>query len=166
MAVNWQPGMKITATRLNSITPTWTAWTPTWSTSSGAHTPSYGNATIDCAYCQTGDLVAFRFSVTFGSTTSFGTGATASDNWTFTLPVTAAESGINIGFWDGSVGGSKAVTGPVQLFSATLMEFYIGGTNADGTATANQGIADALTPNTWVSGNRIVASGVYAAAPS
>lgn len=166
MAVTWQPGMKITATRLNSITATWTAWTPTWSTSSGLHTPSYGNATIDCAFCQTGDLVAFRMSITFGSTTNFGTTPSASDNWTFTLPVTAAESGMNIGYWNAIVGGVKSSTGAVQLLNTTQLQLFIGSAHADGTATTNQGIADSLSPDTWVSTNRFVASGVYAAAPS
>lgn len=160
----WLAGMRITADRLNAITPTWTAWTPTWSTSSGSHTPSYGNATLDCAYCQTGDLVAFRMSITFGSTTNFGASAGTSDNWTFSLPVTAAESGMTIGYWNGPLGGAKAVGGPVQLFSATLLELYVGNTHADGTATTNQGIVDSLTPDTWASGNRFVATGLYAAA--
>ena len=166
MAVTWQPGMKITADRLNSITATWTAWTPTWSTSSGNHLPSFGNATIDCAYAQTGDLVTFRMSITFGSTTDFGTSAGTTDNWTFSLPVTAAESGINIGYWNGPIGSAKSVGGPVQLFSASLLELYIGNGHPDGTSTTNQGIADSLTPDTWASGNRFVATGVYAAAPS
>lgn len=160
----WTAGTKITAAKLAAMTPTWTAWTPTWSTSSGLHTPSYGNATLDCAYCQTGDMVAFRISIAFGSTTDFGAGATTTDNWTFSLPVTSATSGNNAGYWDGSIGNSKATTGPIQLYTTSLMELYVGSSNADGTATTNQGIVDALTPNTWVSGNRIIGSGFYQAA--
>lgn len=57
----------------------WAAFTPTWSGSGG--NPSLGNGTISAAYKVSGKSVEFRINLTWGSTTSAGSGA-----YGFTLP--------------------------------------------------------------------------------
>ena len=63
-----------------------TSYTPTWGSSGTA--PTIGNGTVIGAYSQIQKTVFFRCGVTFGTTTTFGTG-----NYTLTLP-TAPSSGI------------------------------------------------------------------------
>ncbi len=82
--------------------PVWAAWTPTWTTTTGVNTPSYGNASLGCEYCQTGDLVICRVQIVFGTTTSFG-GGTPADNWQFSPPVTAARTSNAAGHFELSI---------------------------------------------------------------
>lgn len=160
----WAAGQRITASRLASMTLTWSAWTPTWSTSTGASTPSFGNATIDCKYAQSADAVLFELEITFGSTTNFGGGGT-SDNWRFSLPVTAAESVLIAGM--GEVQDGAATTRwPVRarLTTTTTIEVELCGRAYDDTAGVSSGLVDAATPMTWASGDRILLHGHYQAA--
>jgi hypothetical protein len=69
---------------------TWAAYTPTWGTSGTA--PALGNGTIVGRYIQVGKKVRAEILVTFGSTTTFGTGG-----YTFTLPVAASASPNHVG---------------------------------------------------------------------
>lgn len=74
---------KVTVGNLGlAITGAYTAYTPVWSSSGTA--PAIGNGTITGAYTQIGKRVEVRIYVTFGSTTTFGSG-----NFYFSLPVTA-----------------------------------------------------------------------------
>lgn len=158
--VPWQPGNRITSARLNSISPIWTAWTPTWSTTSGSNIPTIGNGTYDCEYTQTADLVVARFEVVFGSTTTFG----STDNWTFSLPVAAAATVTMVGV------ASLLQSNPIRsharcrLNSPTVMMFEIDTGRPDATAISSLGIADASAPWTWASGNAIRATLTYHAA--
>jgi hypothetical protein len=68
----WGAGQRITAGRLALMTPVWASWIPTWSTATGLHLPSLGNAAVDCMYAQSGNLVSVSFDLAFGSTTTFG----------------------------------------------------------------------------------------------
>jgi hypothetical protein len=65
--------------------PAYTAYTPTWSASGTA--PAIGNATVVARYVQIGKLVHAWGQITFGSTTTFGTG-----NYLFVLPVAPSAS--------------------------------------------------------------------------
>jgi hypothetical protein len=164
MAVSqWLAGQRITADRLNAITPIFTSWTPTWSTSTGANVPAIGNGTYDCEYAQVGNLVVCRFEVVFGTTTTFGGGGTG-DNYTFTLPVTAASAATYVGTADLRQTNSVRVMGRAFLFSTTAVEFDVSTGQPDGNAVANTGTADAVTPFTWASGNNIRAFFTYEAA--
>lgn len=58
----------------------WTAYTPAWTGATA--NPVIGNGTRVGAYRQRGKTVDFRAFVTFGSTTTYGTGA-----WSLSLPV-------------------------------------------------------------------------------
>jgi hypothetical protein len=57
----------------------WTSYTPTWTALST--NPTLGNGTITGKYIQLGKTVLFRVHITFGSTTTAGSG-----NWSLTLP--------------------------------------------------------------------------------
>ena len=163
----WKAGEDITAARLAAITPIWASWTPTWTTSTGANTPSFGNATITASYCQTGDLVSYRMEITFGSTTSFGGGG-ASDNWRFSIPVTAASTANVVGYGDGqdsSVGGSLGRVGlRVRLTTTTTFELEIAAGRPDATAVTSGGLVDAVSPWTWANTDIIRIFGQYQAA--
>lgn len=143
----------------------WTAWTPTWSTSTGSHLPSWGDATINCRYTRLGRTVLFNMAITFGSATNFGSGATGSDNWTFTLPVTSAQSGVPIGKASLEPGQtSRGTSGMAQVNnnSPDQLMIYIDSMRVDGTTTAG-GIADSVTPWAWGSGYKLYVVGQYEA---
>lgn len=72
--VDWQAGMQITASRLRDITPELTKWSPTWTTSTGANSLSFGNATVVAEYMEFGQLCIGRLEITFGTTANFGGG--------------------------------------------------------------------------------------------
>lgn len=160
----WQPGMIITAARLASISPTWQPWVPTWTTSTGLHLPTLGNATVNCAYAQSARTVFWRFDIAFGSTTNFGVGADASDNWLFSLPVPAASVVQAIGFLDLHASGSARAIGRARLLTTTDFQIEIASGQPSGAAITNTGLADSLSPWTWVSGNAIRGQGQYEAA--
>ncbi|TQE35480.1 hypothetical protein [Streptomyces ipomoeae] len=173
MAVSaFRGGQRMTADALNAMLARWTAWTPTWSTSSGSNTPSYGNATVDCKYAVTGDAVLFDFELTFGSTTSFGGGGTG-DNWRFSLPVTAAEAQIIAGMGE-IQGSSGAERYPVRarITTTTTFEIELSGRAFNNETPNSNGLIDAATPfgaaNTvstaWASGFAIRLHGHYQAA--
>lgn len=159
----WQAGQRITAGRLNLITPTWSTWTPTWSTTSGVNTPSYGNATVSCEYCQTGDLVIARIEIIFGTTTSFGGGGVG-DNWSFSLPVTAASVNNSTGHFELSIGANDRRYGRGRLYSTTTFGLETSSGAVDGGVPTNTGAVDSLTPETWASTNGIYGSLSYRAA--
>lgn len=163
----WQAGQRITAARLNLITPVWSSWTPTWTTNTGSNSPSFGNAGIVASYAQVGDVVFFRMELSFGSTTNFGGGGTT-DNWQFSLPVTAAATATIVGFGEGqdtSVGSSLGRAAlRVRLTSTTVMELEVASGRVDATAISNGGLVDAATPWTWANGDFIRVFGQYEAA--
>lgn len=165
MAVTaWTAGARITATRLNQMLPRWSAWTPTWTTSTGAATPSFGNATIDCKYAQAGDVVVYEMEITFGTTTNFGGGG-INDNWRFSLPVTASEAVLIAGMGE-IQDGAAAERWPVRgrISTTTTLEVELSGRNYNDTANASAGLVDAITPFTWASTDRILMHGHYQAA--
>lgn len=165
MAVSpWRAGNRITATRLGQMLPRWAAWTPTWTTSTAAATPSFGNATLDCKYAQSGDAVLYEMEITFGSTTNFGGGG-VNDNWRFSLPVTAGEAVLICGMGeiqDGTAPERWPIRG--RITTTTTMEIELSGRNYNNTANASSGLIDAITPFTWGNGDRILMHGHYQAA--
>jgi hypothetical protein len=144
----------------------WASWTPTWSTTSGAHTPSYGNATVGAFYAKIGRMLVFSINITFGSTTNFGASVTTSDNWIFSLPpgLTASANfagSQNIaGFGRGTQ--SAANTSPFSVRAdsgGTNFLLDTAGGGQAGSALTNTGNMDSLTPWTWATGNQISFSG-------
>lgn len=163
----WRAGERITAGRLNEITPVWASWTPTWSTATGLNTPSFGNATIDASYARVGNTITFRMEITFGTTTNFGGGGTA-DNWRFTLPVTANAAVLMVGvgeLQDTSVGASLGrVACRVRLTSTTVLELETTSGRPDAVALVNGGLIDAASPWAWANTDAIRVFGQYQAA--
>lgn len=164
---SWQAGQRITAARLNQITPIWASWTPTWTTSTGAASPSFGNATISATYTQCADIVFFRMEITFGTTTTFGGGG-GSDNWRFSVPVTASATANVVGFGEGqdtSAAGSLGRVGlRVRLTTTSTFELETSTGRPDAVAIANGGLIDAISPWTWASTDIIRVFGQYQAA--
>ena len=160
----WTAGARITAAKLAAMTPIWAAWTPTWTTSTGSNTPTFGDATIDCKYAQSADVVFFEMEITFGSTTNFNSGTTA-DNWRFSLPVTASEAVLIAGMGE-LQDGTAAERWPVRgrITTTTTMEVELCGRNYNDTANNSAGLVDAATPFTWAATDRILMHGHYQAA--
>lgn len=73
---------------LFSTTGAWTPYTPTWSSSGTA--PALGNGVIAGRYTRVGRTITCHINLIPGSTTTFGTG-----NYSFTLPVQAANAGVS-----------------------------------------------------------------------
>lgn len=78
----WQPGMRITADRLNGIVSGWQDYTPTWRVASG--TATLGNGTLDGRYQLVGKTCEFSMRFEFGSST---TQSVQMADWEFDLPV-------------------------------------------------------------------------------
>jgi len=168
----WRPGMRMTANRLLSISPTWQDWTPAWTTSSGNNLPAFGNATVDCKYAQAALTVWWEMEITFGSSTTFG-GGTGSDNWRFSAPVTSAETQLMAGYGEiqGSGGGERFPV-RVRLTTTGTFEIELSGGAYNNISGASSGLIDAVTPfgagstgsTAWASGFAIRAQGHYQAA--
>ncbi|AWZ17256.1 hypothetical protein [Streptomyces sp. ICC1] len=144
--------------------PVWQNWTPVWSTATGSGTPSFGNAEVLARWIQQGPTVHMNFAITFGSTTSFGTGATTNDNWRFTLPVKAAAITKGIGFADLTLGLRDRVTARIRCTSTSVFELEIASGLPTGGAIAGFGLTDAVSPWTWAAGHTIIGSATYEAA--
>lgn len=155
--VDWRAGQRITAGQLRAITPgPWEPWTPTWTTTSGAATPSFGDAVVDGLYVHFGKLCHGRLLIAFGSTTSFGGGGTG-DNWQFSLPTPAAAVSTHVGMGEiaQSIGSRLAVRVRLQDTGQMVLETASGRVDATALTSPNWGVVDAVTPWTWSSGNTI-----------
>jgi hypothetical protein len=143
MAYPWTANDVLTAADLNAAIGTgiistglgaWTPYTPSWT---GTTTnPALGNGTLTGAYWKAGRLVAWRFYLTVGSTTTFGTG-----NYLMSLPVAAAGTSYqplcNSNITDVSAGTRFSRQG--HLWTTTSAIFASEG----GTLVTN------LSPMTW-----------------
>ncbi|MEU3252872.1 hypothetical protein [Streptomyces sp. NPDC006997] len=140
-----------------------TSWTPVWSTTTGVHLPSYGNATVNCRYVKLGRLVTYTMLIVFGSTTNFGSGATTADNWQLSLPVAAAQASYPIGTATLDAGASRGLIALAQSSSdgTTLVLYPASGTvNASAVSSA---VVDSVSPWTWASGSQLTVIGQYEA---
>lgn len=152
----WVGGEIVTAALLNShlrdnlnaiVTPT--SYTPTWGNTGTANT--LGNGTITGTYLSAGKRVKFQIVLTWGSTTSSGSGS-----WTFTLPATASAfgaQGANTILVDT---GTGVHVGKTQNISTTVIQPVNQATPVAGvTATA---------PFTWANTDVFNMEGEYLAA--
>lgn len=139
-----------------SVSNSWTAYTPTWSSSGTA--PAIGNGTLTGRYIQLGKLVVFRIFWQAGSTTTFGTGY-----WTWTLPVTRSTAGnsgtpvVNGHFNDNSLNKYSAV---FSIFQTGANDFTLGAAGEAGNANA----LGATSPVTMANLDFIIMVGTYEAA--
>lgn len=133
----------------------WTSYTPVWTSSSGIHSPAFGNATIDCRSIKIGRKVDVRFEITFGNTTNFGATPATSDNWDFTLPYAAARSGDSIGWLQLQQSNDLICMGRPRTVSTTTFRTGIASGLANGAAIVNTGDVDSLSPWTWGIGDSV-----------
>lgn len=142
------------------------SFTPVWSTTSGAHTPSLGNGTSLFRYSQIGSLVFFSWDLTFGTTTNFNSGTTT-DNWQWTVPVAMAIANYQCTatFTLQQTTGLDCI-GRFMQQDSTHFAISIDSSRVDGTGISNPGNMDAVSPWTWGSnsGNHIRGGGHYIAA--
>jgi hypothetical protein len=144
--------------------PVWQNWTPAWTTATGLHTPSYGNASLTCRYVKHGPTVHFAFQIIFGSSTTFGTGTTSADNWVFGLPLPAASTEQCIGFAELNANDTKVrAVSRIRCASTTQFQLEISATMPGVTAPVT-GLTDSVSPWTWASGHTLHGTGTYEAA--
>jgi hypothetical protein len=144
----------------------WSSWTPIWSTSTGLHTPSFGNAVVTGTYVRIGRMLFFSLAVTFGSTTNFGTSVTTADNWIFSLPASLTASAAFAGTQQicgmGRASQSSGATIPFAVRSdggGTNFTLDTSGGRQDAVALTNTGAVDSLTPWTWAVNNAFACQG-------
>lgn len=133
---------------LKAIGDPWTAYTPTW-TASGVN-PTLGNGTITAASITAGKLTIIRIVLTFGSTTTAGTGVYA-----WTLPATALVAYQPIGM---------AVVRDVSVPANVPRVAYLPTTTTISCFTEAGAHIDNNTPYTWATGDTIKIQGTYEAA--
>jgi hypothetical protein len=139
----------------------WTSYTPTWTTQTGSNTPSFGNAVVDCKWNKFGRMVVVRFSITFGSTTNFGAAPTGSDNWQFSIPVTAAgTTDEGLGFMEMYQSATANGLARVKLYSNSGIRL---GVSIGSTANIGADV-DSTQPFTWASGNTLRGTFIYESA--
>lgn len=144
----------------------WSSWTPTWTTSTGLHLPSFGNAVISGTSVKVGRMLVFSLFITFGNTTSFGAAVTNGDNWWFSLPSSlTASAAFTAGNACGSgrVAASLGATAPVTVgvnAAGTSFTLDVAGGRADSTAITSAGSVDSLSPWTWAANNTLYVTGV------
>ncbi len=131
----------------------WQTWAPSLTNL------TIGNGTSEYKYVQTGKTVHFRIRVTFGNTTTMGTGPS------FTLPVTAfstySNADMEVGWGLASAGGVESLMLAEINTTTTVRPLLVG------TATTYTGPRAALTaslPGVWTTGNFLTLSGTYEAA--
>ncbi len=132
----------------------WTAYTPAWTTSSGANTPSLGNASNGTKYHKIGRRVTIMFDIVFGTTTNFGASPTTTDNWRFSLPVPASSGSGTMGtleLWDDSA--TTAVMARAKLASTTTFDLAlsVGYSGTQGSLADSSG----SQPWAWANGDAV-----------
>ena len=138
---------------LKAIGDPWTSYTPTWT--AATTNPTLGNGTLSGAWMSAGQSVMFRVTLTFGSTTTVGSGA-----YSFTLPT--APKVYPMVFAGGAVLTSAATSFPIWgvCRSGVALELVADPTTA-GSSWRN---VTAAIPTGWVTGNSISIVGNYEAA--
>lgn len=159
MPYPWSVNDVLTASDLNAAIGTgivstglgaWTSYTPTWTSTGTA--PALGNAVNGSGYWQAGKLVVARIKITFGSTSTYGTGTYA-----FGLPVTAsgnsvATFGMACECLDLSA-STRVLRFPLIETTTTIRPMDTSGT-----------IIGQTVPFTWANGDRFTAVIAYEAA--
>lgn len=139
----------LTADALNSIGEAET-WTPTFH--SGV---TVGNGTLVAYYQQVNDVVAYSFSLTFGSTSA------VTGNVRVSVPVAGQDDsevalGSQCTYWDNSA--ARTYYGQGQKFGTSSFRPYI--YRADSTHVFGDPLG-ASAPFTWTTGDIMTVGGVY-----
>jgi hypothetical protein len=142
------PGAAAVAAAGAAIPGAWTAFTPAWTAASS--NPTLGDGTLTGAYVQIGKTVHFRIALTFGSTTTGGSGF-----WYFGFPVTAVALATNHGILCNGYVENIATSGHAiivaeavdttkmaPMFSSDLTSFPGAASNMSGVAPFTFGVGD------------------------
>ncbi|GAA2609652.1 hypothetical protein SMC26_39465 [Actinomadura fulvescens] len=159
----WTAITRVTASRLNGMTPKFKNWVPTWTTQTGNFLPSYGNADVNCRWAQSGDMVVATFNLTCGTTTNIGGGGGA-DNFWWGLPVPAAVGGAALGFFY-VFPSTNSVVPCLARSTADTSLFYllVAGNWPTNQSNPSTGIIDAFTPIQWGAGTEVRGTLMYEA---
>lgn len=166
----WQPGMRITAARLNAIVSDWQDYTPTWHADSG--TTTLGNGSLDGRYQISGKTCSFAIRFEYGSST---TTSVSDAYWEFALPIlpTAVKGTtfqpINVWIYDQSPGVRWTANGYVNSSTGRVTALT---THADGgsidrgempSQTAQGSSTTSIQPGgiAWAAGDRMNIWGSY-----
>jgi len=141
-------GQVLTAAQLNSISDA-VAFTPTWTAGL-----TVGNATENWYYYEINDLVVITGATVFGSTTAL------SANPAMTLPVTAASDALNTSIGKGSSHDAGTAQYPnfwILTSTTSVTCFHM----AAGGSYVTTGSANATTPFTWTTNDKIGGNIIY-----
>jgi len=133
----------------------WATYTPTWASDSG--TPSIGNGSITGRYKQIGKTVFFNLKLTYGSTTTGGSGA-----WMFGLPVTAYDP--NYQFAVSILNNGAAWYGAIANGNYKGSTSYFTVIHQNDTQTTVWGGVSSTAPFTFGTSDTLTVSGSYEAA--
>ncbi|WP_438446868.1 hypothetical protein [Gorillibacterium sp. sgz5001074] len=111
------------------------SYTPTWTAATTA--PSFGNADVRCRYLVEGRTCTVRGYISFGSTTTFGSGM-----WQFSIPIASVTTTT---FSGSAMVGDRSGTVTCNPGSGKF-QFYI----------PAGGVASATSPFAWASGNILI----------
>jgi hypothetical protein len=125
----------------------WVSHTPSWYSTGGA--PSFGNATIISQYRRLPgtNIVAYRFSFSFGSSTVFGDGF-----YTHSLPLTASANSVSA-----SIGSAYLLQNGVQDRPGTI---HLTDTGKFEIISSSGHVAH-VVPWTWASGDNMSGQVLY-----
>lgn len=137
---------------LKALSEAWTTYNPAWTATTT--NPTIGNGTITGKYAQINKLVVWRFIITCGSTTTFGSGS-----YLVSLPVACHADYVQNDSLNGNgataqSGASAYSLGLVRYTTSSVVYF----STPSGTA------ANPTTPFTFVSGSILSGGGMYEAA--
>lgn len=151
----------------------WTSWTPTWSTTSGLHLPSFGNATVNFKAYKLARKVDVQFDIAFGSTTNFGATPASTDNWTFSLPAAWPATGSSFGTFLGmgdmyrdksNLGFTRIKLSGTTTVSFGILATFVAGALDNGASSHIGGDVDSISPWTWASGDSFRGTFTYESA--
>lgn len=147
----WTAGSILTAAQLDANAPqAWSSYTPTWTATTTS--PTLGNGTIVGKYVVHGKTVHYRIVVTFGSTTSVGSGT-----YLFTPPVAPSITAHQ------PAGLAEAYDVSAVVVTMMFARFNNSTTQIACRTTAGTDLGNAV-PYTWATGDTIIISGTYEAA--
>lgn len=150
-------GAKLRGSTLNSLitelrtADPWTDYSPSLAWTSSGTAPVLGNAVVVARYIQTGKLTIYTFRITFGTTSTYGTGT-----YSFSLPVNSQASRYAVG----SAYCRDASAGSAGHFPATAV--------VDTTVSAStlfvinvNALVGQTFPFTWTTSDYITATVAY-----
>jgi hypothetical protein len=133
----------------------WNTYTPDWS--AATTDPAIGNGTLTGKYAVVGKVCHFTTLVTFGSTSTYGSGS-----YSFGLPVTAGALGGLVQFHGvATVTGGRAVLACQPAASTGATTYTLWGPTSATSPSLGQIGSSGLLGTAWSSGCVIRISGTY-----